>query len=184
VREAGFIGQCISVGLFVARAHSLAFPTELKVFQNRTLIGVGIDIQRVERDDGREQRRARTRETTADEISLRHQRAAGATVDRRTNLGEFEIESRRVLVAFATSPPLRLRYKSWPWCQNPLRNGFGRDEFFGALKIILRQLSLTHRPLMLSIRAIVFRLIRPAINREEKVAFLHLLAFFELTLSR
>ncbi len=93
VRKAGLVRQLhLGRNFLIARANSCAFPAEADVFQDCTLIGVSVAIKRIERDESGEQACTRTRDTAADQISFRHQRAADSPVNGRANLGKFEIE--------------------------------------------------------------------------------------------
>src|SRR6185295_9746677 len=56
----------LSWDLLVSRTDASAFAAELQIFQNGALIGVAVEIQRIERNYRREQSRSGTSDSAAD----------------------------------------------------------------------------------------------------------------------
>ena len=72
-------------------AVALAAGARARRSAGRSARRVEVDVHGVERDQRRQQRRVGLRQ-----VADRHQGAAGAAVDRRTHLGELEVEPRAV----------------------------------------------------------------------------------------
>ena len=73
------------------RRGAFALAMKLAIPQRRSFIRLEVTIQRVERDDGRQQRRIRGA-PAGDEIARGHARVADAAGNRGAHFGEFQIE--------------------------------------------------------------------------------------------
>ncbi|MBA7698797.1 hypothetical protein ES703_107479 [subsurface metagenome] len=95
MRRLGLVGQRHIDGIGgVARTGALTLEPELVVFEVSRLIHIEIDVDRIERDDGCEQGGASVR--ALHEVADADEMAADAARNRRLDVGELDIELRRL----------------------------------------------------------------------------------------
>ena len=150
-----------------------------RIGEIEALIDVEIEIDRVERDDRRQQRRVRLHE-----VADRDQPAVDAARQRRPDLGEFEVEA-----GSRAAPPARPDAAAWAariFAPAVVERGDGEvaglGELLGALELRLGEFEQARRDVDLRLRRVVGRLVGPLVDGEQQIALLDDRAVLEMDL--
>ena len=178
--------RCSSTGTELSRVDFI------RPLLGRALIGevielahVEIEVDRIERDDGGEERGAAAALAAAHQVSDAHEVVADAAGDRRRDVGELDVELRRADRGLARLDRGRRHLEFG----NPLVVvGDGLEalvlEVGGTLELSLRQVELRIRLAQLCLRRRQRRLIGPRVDHEQQVALLDHLAVLEMDLGQ